>query len=440
MTNVLFVDDDDDLRHATVQSLSLAGFAAQGLASGTAALREVEAGFAGVVVTDIRMPGMDGLTLLARLVATDPDLPVILVSGHADVATAVGALRAGAYDVLEKPFSVPQLVASVERALERRQLIAENRQLRAAPSDPDDGPLLGRSPAIEQVRRVIAQVGPLAVDVLIQGETGTGKGVTADMLHGRSRRRGPLVTIDCGALSPANADSELFGHVAAAGPGGSMPRTGRVEQAHRGTLFLDDVDALTDPVQLSLQRVLEHREVVPIGAVASRSLDLRVIAASTADLPDVVAAGGFRASLFYRLNGVTLRLPPLRERREDVAPLFRTFVLRAAKRLGMEPPPLDARAFHHLERHEWPGNVRELLRFAENFVLGLVDLDPRAAADAAPARLKERLEEFETAAIEEALSASGGDVSRACVALGLPRKTFYYRVQRLGIDLSKYRV
>ena len=439
MTDVLFVDDDDDLRHATVQALSLAGFEVQGLASGAAAMREVENGFAGVVVTDIRMPGMDGLALLARLVASDPDLPVILVSGHADVSTAVGALRAGAYDVLTKPFAAEHLIASVERALERRRLMTENRQLRATPSDPDDGPLLGRSPAIEQLRRAIAQVGAVAVDVLVQGETGTGKGIVAEMLHVRSRRRGPLVTIDCGGLATPNADSDLLGHVAGALPGTTMPRTGRIEQAHRGTLVLDEVGALGDAVQLNLQRVLEYREVTPVGAQVSRPLDLRVVATSTADLAALVSAGRFRGSLFYRLNGVTLRLPPLRERREDVAPLFRTFVLRAAKRLGLQPPPLEARAFQHLERHDWPGNVRELVRFAENFVLGLVDLDPRANADTAPGHLKQRLEEFETAAIEEALTLADGDVTRACAALGLPRKTFYYRVQRLGIDLGKFR-
>jgi two-component system C4-dicarboxylate transport response regulator DctD len=439
MNTVLFVDDDEDLRRSTVQSLSLAGFTVRGLASGALAVRELEAGFDGVVVTDIRMPGMDGLALLTKLRSIDPDLPVILVSGHADVPTAVNALRAGAYDVLEKPFAVPQLIASVERALERRQLVAENRQLRATPYDPDDGPLLGRSPAIEQVRRVIAQVAPLGVDVLVQGETGTGKGVVADMLHSRSRRRGPMVTVDCGALSQSTAESELLGHVSATGPGGSMPRTGRIEQAHRGTLFLDHVDALADALQLNMHRVLEHREIVPLGSSASRPVDLRVVAASTADLPSLVATGGFRASLLYRLHGVTLRLPPLRERREDVGLLFRIFVLRAAKRLGVEPPQLDARSFHHLDRHDWPGNVRELLRFAESFTLGLVDCDPRATPDAPSPGLKERLDEFEAAAIKEALSASGGDVTNACATLGLPRKTFYYRVQRLGVDIAKYR-
>ncbi|NJR80632.1 sigma-54-dependent transcriptional regulator [Sphingomonas corticis] len=439
MNTVLFVDDDDDLRRATAQSLSLSGFHVTAVASATAALREVEAGFDGVVVTDIRMPGMDGMDLLARLVAQAPDLPVILVSGHADVRTAVGALRQGACDVLEKPFPVEQLIASVERALERRQLLAENQRLRAAPIDADDGPLLGRSPAIEQLRRAIAQVAPIDVDVLIQGETGTGKGVVAEMLHARSRRRGQMVGVDCGALPPGLLDAELFGHVAGALPGNAMPRTGRIEQAHRGTLFLDDIDAMGEAVQLNVQRVLERREVTPLGASAARTLDLRVVAASHVDLEQLVGTGRFRASLFYRLNGVTLRLPPLRERREDVVPLFRTFLLRAATRLGVEPPALNSGVFRHLERHDWPGNVRELLRFAENVALGLPGTGPATAPAPACADLKQRVDLFEAEAIAEALAAAAGDATRACAALGLPRKTFYYKVQRLGIDLSRFR-
>ena len=440
MRNVLFVDDDDDLRRATVQSLSLAGFEVTAAANGAAALRTVEAGFDGVVVSDIRMPGMDGLDLLARIVARDPHLPVILISGHADVRIAVGALRQGACDVIEKPFAVDQLVASVERALERRRLVAENDRLRAAaPVDPEDGPLLGRSPAIEQLRRAIAQVAPLDGDILIQGETGTGKGVVAQMLHARSRRRGPMVTVDCGALPPGLLDAELFGHVAGAVPGSHMPRTGRIDQAHRGTLFLDDVDAMGEAVQLNLQRVLERREVTPLGGTAARSLDLRVVAASNVDLEQAVAGGRFRPSLYYALNGVTLRLPPLRERREDIVPLFRTFVLRAAARLQIEPPPLSPPVFRHLERHGWPGNVRELARYAENFTLGLTGSDPQTQAAVPTADLRQRVDAFEAEAIEEALAAAGGDATRACAALGLPRKTFYYKVQRLGIDLGRFR-
>lgn len=437
--NVLFVDDDEDLRRASAQTLSLAGYNVQVADGGAAAMREVEDGFDGVIVSDIRMPGMDGVELLRQVLARDADVPVILISGHIDVSTAMGALRTGAYDVLEKPYSTEQLIAAVERALERRRLITENRQLRKVAPVDDAGPLVGHSPAMVQLRRTIAQIAPIGIDVLIQGETGTGKGLVAEMLHAASRRRGPLVAIDCGAMPAGLVEAELFGNVADAVPGSRMPRTGRLEQGNRGTIFLDDIDALGDSMQLAIQRVLERREVTPVGAIAGRPIDLRIVSASSVDLEMLAKAGRFRLSLFYRLNSVILRLPPLRERREDIAPLFRRFVLQAATRLGVAPPKLDARAFRHLEKHDWPGNVRELMRFSENFVLGLSDHDLEASVSPGPSDLKGRLEAFETELIEEALGEAAGDVTRACAVLGLPRKTFYYRLQKLGIDPARFR-
>lgn len=440
MTNtVLFVDDDDDLRRASAQMLALAGYEVRVADGGAAAMREMDDNFDGVIVSDIRMPGMDGVELLRHVIARDPDMPVILISGHIDVQTAMGALRTGAYDVLEKPYSTEQLIAAVKRALERRRLIIENRELRQAAPVDDAGPLIGDSPAIVQLRRTIAQIAPIGVDVLIQGETGTGKGLVAEMLHRASRRRGPLVAIDCGAIPATLVEAELFGNVADAVPGSRMPRTGRVEQGNRGTIFLDDIDALGDSMQLAIQRVLERREVKPVGAITGRSVDLRVVSASSVDLETLAKAGRFRLSLFYRLNSVILRLPPLRERREDIAPLFRRFVLQAAARLGVTPPKLEAHTFRHLEKHDWPGNVRELMRFSENFVLGLSDHDLDAGVRAGPSDLKGRLDAFEAELIEEALSEAAGDVTRACAALAIPRKTFYYRLQKLGIDPAKFR-
>lgn len=384
---------------------------------------------------------MDGLELLRRLIARDPDLPVILVSGHADVPTAVGALRQGAYDVLAKPYPPDQLIATVERALERRRLVVENRRLRGG-DDGGSGPLIGRSPAIEHLRRTIDQIAAVDVDVLIQGETGTGKGVVATMLHALSRRPRPMVTVDCGALPDALVESELFGHVSGAFVGAQHPRTGRIEQSSRGTLFLDEIDAMRDDVQAKLQRVLETRTVTPLGANAARDVELRVVSASKVDLGSAAAVGRFRASLYYRINGVTLRLPPLRERREDIALLFRAFVVRAAERLDREPPQLDAAIWRRLEQHDWPGNVRELMRFAENSVLGLVP----AAGPAAPipgmtssGNLRTRVGRYEAEVIEDALTAARGDVPAAIAALGLPRKTFYDKVTRHGIDLARFR-
>ena len=439
MISVLFVDDDHDLRTATAQTLSLEGMKVTTASRADEALSRVIEGFEGVIVTDIRMPGTDGLELLRLLMERDGELPVILVSGHADVPMAVGALRRGAYDVLEKPFAVDQLIASIERAAERRNLVLENRRLREVVPSLGTGALLGRSPAIEQLRRTIAQVAPVAVDVLIEGETGTGKGVVAAMLHTISRRRGPMVTVDCGALPAGLFEAEVFGHVADAVPGSRMPRTGRIEQAHRGTLFLDEVEAMAEQVQLKMQVVLERRQATPVGGTTPKALDFRILSASGADLEGLARDGRFRAPFLYRLNGITLRLPPLRERREDILPLFRTFAVQAAERLGLTPPTLDTRTFRHLERHDWPGNVRELMRFAENLVLGLTDADPRDDAAVTAGNLKARVDRFETELIEEALFRSNGDVRRTCAALDLPRKTFYYKAKRLGIDLSPFR-
>ena len=439
MNRVLFVDDDDDLRDATQQSLTLAGFTVDAVGSAAAALKLVEAGFDGVVVTDIRMPEMDGLELLRRLIARDADLPVILISGHADVATAVGALRQGAYDVLAKPYPPDQLIASIERALERRRLVIENRRLRGDQSAAGTGPLLGQSPAIEHLRRTIAQIAEASVDVLIEGETGTGKGVVAQMLHALSRRPRAMVTVDCGALPDALVESELFGHVSGAFAGAQHPRTGRIEQADRGTLFLDEIDAMRADVQLKLQRVLETREVTPLGSNLARAIDVRVISASKADLGQLVQQEAFRASLYYRVNGVTLRIPPLRERREDIVPLFRAFVSRAAERLGQELPMLNAAVWRRLDDHDWPGNVRELMRFAENVALGIADDVADSPGAGSDVSLKTRVGRFEADLIEEALGAANGDGAAAIEALGLPRQTFYDKVARYAIDLARFR-
>ena len=437
---VAFVDDETEVRQANGQSLSLAGFEPVLFDSGEAALAGISDDFAGVVVTDLRMPGIDGLELLRRLSERDDDLPVILISGHADVATAVAAVKRGAYDFLSKPYAPDQLVTCVKRALDRRALALENRALRRTAASATS-PLFGNAPAIEALRRTITQIADLDVDVLIEGETGTGKGLVASMLHDLShRRRRPMVTIDCGALSDAHAESELFGHVSGAFPGAQHPRTGRIEQANRGSLFLDDIDMMPDAIQLRLHRVFDRREVTPLGADRGREVDLRVVAASKVDLGAKVRDAAFSAPLFYRLNGLTLRLPPLRERIDDIPLLFTAFSLRAAARTGRAEPKLTGSVWRRLKTHDWPGNVRELQHYAEQVTLGI---DMSTFVSLAAGRpdahgLKERVNAFETAIIEEALDMYAS-IGEAVQALGLPRKTFYDKVQRLNIDMAKFR-
>jgi two-component system C4-dicarboxylate transport response regulator DctD len=436
---VAFVDDDADLRRANARSLELAGHEVRLFDGATAALKAIGPDFPGVVVSDLRMPGMDGLQLFRALREADPELPVILITGHGDVATAVAAIRDGAYDFITKPYPPDALLRSIARGLEQRRLCLENRRLRReAERAAASSVLIGQSPAIEQLRRTIDQLGDTEVDILIEGETGTGKTLAATLIHRTSRRRGrPLSTVDCGALPVAVIDSELFGHVAGAFPGAQHSRTGRIESAEFGTLFLDEIDALPLGVQPKLLRAIEDRVITPLGSDKPRQIDARIIAASTANLRQAAAEGRFLSALLYRLNGVVLRLPPLRERREDVPLLFDHFLRDAAHRFGREAPAIapDHRAM--LAEHDWPGNVRELIHYAERVVLGVEESALRREAGALS--LADRVGRFEAAQLRQALDDHDGRVGAAIESLRLPRKTFYDKLKRHGIDPAAWR-
>lgn len=432
---VIFVDDDADLRRATGQSLTLAGFAVQAFPDALSALAAIGPDFPGPVVTDIRMPRMTGLQLFERVRAIDPDLPVILVTGHADVELAVAALKDGAYDFISKPFGAERLIGAVDRAAEKRGLVMENRRLRQAAQGAADMPLIGDAPAIRRLRDMVHQVADADVDVLILGETGSGKEVVASLLHQWSRRRDRnFVALNCGALPESVLESELFGHEAGAFTGAAKRRVGRIEHASGGTLFLDEIESCPPAVQVKLLRVLETREVEPLGTNERRRLDLRVVAATKTDLGDPAARGDFRADLYYRLNVVTLRIPPLRERRDDIPLLFAHFARRAAERFGRPVPAVTPAILAHLARHDWPGNVRELVHFADRTALGL---DHEAPAEPDPPEaggsLPDLVERFEAEQIRRVLRAHGGDLRATLAALGLPRKTFYDKLKRYGI-------
>ncbi|WP_182085412.1 sigma-54 dependent transcriptional regulator [Aureimonas sp. ME7] len=435
---VVFVDDDADLREANAQSLLLAGLDPRPFADARSALDAVDAGFEGVVVTDIRMPGMDGFDLFRAVQRIDADLPVILVTGHGDIAMAVEALREGAYDFIAKPYPVDRLLQSIARAGEKRRLVLENRRLRALASvGESDLPLIGDSPAMSRLRRTLRQIADADVDVLVEGETGSGKEVVASALHQWSRRGArPFVALNCGALPEAVIESELFGHEAGAFTGAAKRRVGRIEHSGGGTLFLDEIESMPPALQVKLLRVLETREVEPLGTNERRPVDLRVVAAAKVDLGSAEARAYFREDLFYRLNVVTVRIPPLRERGPDIALLFSYFLGRAAERFRREPPELTAPLLHHLQTHDWPGNVRELAHFAERMALGLEAEEIVAVGgdDDVPRSLRERVERFEAETIREVLGENGGDVRRTLEVLSIPRKTFYDKLQRHRIS------
>lgn len=441
---VLFVDDDRDLLSAQTQGLEIAGFAVQPFSRAAEALRQVSPDFEGVVLSDVRMPEMDGLTLFARIHAIDPDIPVILITGHGDVPMAVQALKDGAYDFLAKPYPLEDLIAALHRAAQTRELVLENRRLRQLHADSSGAKalLLGDSPVMGRLRQTLAQVADAEVDVLVTGETGTGKERAARALHQMSRRRArPFVHINCASLPEETFHAELFGLEPGArfgAYGGAARRTvGRLEKADRGSLLLDEVEGLSLTQQARLLEVVEAREIWPVGAEEPRALDLRIIATTRADLPAAIARGEFRADLFYRLSGVTLHVPPLSERRGDVRMLFQHFLVGASARLRRPIPRVPPTVHAFLQHHAWPGNVRELEHFAERFALGLEAALP--GAPAGEAGLAERVEQFEAETLREALELHHGDAQACIRALKLARKTFYDKLARHGLRIADYR-
>jgi len=439
VNQVAFIDDDDALRAANVQTLHLAGLEVLEFASAEAALAALPEGFPGVVISDIRMPNMDGRQLFRRLKDQDPDLPVILITGHADVAEAVEAMHDGVYDFLPKPYAPERLVGSVRRALEKRRLVLENRYLRTqAEAAQSDWPLIGQTQVMERLRSTLRQLASADVDVLLEGETGVGKELAARALHNWGRRRDrEFVAVDCAALPASTLESELFGHELGAFNGAMRQRIGRLQQADRGTLFLDEIETLSPDAQGKFLRVLEEREVVPLGSNRVHTLDIRVVAAAKPALIDAVARGAFRQDLFHRLDVVRIRIPPLRERRDDVPLLFAHFLARACERLGGPPPAVDDAIRWRLLNYDWPGNVRELSHYAQRVALGLAANGGEALEEPQP--LPERVAAYEAHLIEETLAACGGDVRRSLEMLRIPRKTFYDKLERHGLDISRHR-
>lgn len=426
VTTVALVEDDEDLRAATAQLLGLAGFTVHGFADAASALAAIDADFAGIVVSDVRMPGMSGIELFRALHARDADLPVVLVTGHGDVAMAVDALKAGAWDFLTKPFAAEALIAAVTRGASARGMALENRRLRALAEAQGDEQLIGEAPAIRRLRALLPMLAESDLDLVIEGETGTGKELYARLVHRAGRRgRHRFVVVDCAGLPPALIERELF----AAG--------GIAARAHRGTLFLDNLDAATPELQHQLARLTEARAVA-LDTRDPQPIDIRIVAA--------FAEGGrerINPALFHRLAGVPLRMPPLAERAGDVPLLLAHFLAQAAARHRVTAP-LPSVALDWLAGRAWPGNVRELEKTAERLCLGVEQIATDTAPDIAPIEdarspLPDRLDAFERAAIIAAVRECRGEIAGAIDLLGIPRKTFYYRVKRLDIDLTAER-
>ncbi|MEM8537174.1 MAG: sigma-54 dependent transcriptional regulator [Pseudomonadota bacterium] len=432
---VIFVDDEEELRTATAQTLMLADIPSDMHARAETALSRVSRSFDGVMVTDIRMPGHDGLWLMRKVLDIDPEFPVILITGHGDVDLAVQSMREGAYDFVEKPFAPSRLVGSIKRALEKRRLTVENRALKREVGNRDklEARLIGRSDAMVTLRKEIRTIAATDTDVLITGETGVGKDLTARALHDLSARAPyPFVHINCAALPEALMETELFGHEAGAFPGAMRARFGKFEFARQGTVFLDEIDSLPIPMQAKLLHALQERSITRLGGNEAVALDIRVLAAAKADLVKAVADGTFRADLLYRLNVVTLQVPPLAMRRDDVPSLFLNLCAQAAARYAKPMPEVPADHLADMATRDWPGNVRELRNAADRYVLGLdatsVDRDDAGGS------LASRMAAHEKALILAALTAQGGSLKHTYEALGLSRKALYEKMQRYGIS------
>lgn len=432
--DVLVIEDDADVRLGCVQALRLEGLKVLGVASVEEAPGPLGDDFPGVVVSDIRLPGKDGLAFLREVVAADRALPVILITGHGDVATAVGAMRDGAYDFIQKPFSSQLLVEVVRRAREKRALALEVRGLRRRLAEVSglDGRLIGRSEGMRAVRETLARIAPSRADVLVQGETGTGKELVARCLHDLSGRPGHFVALNCGGLQETLFESEIFGHEAGAFTGAVKKRVGKIEYAEGGTLFLDEIETMPMAMQIKFLRVLQERVIERLGSNRQIPVDFRVVAATKVDLAEHCRAGLFRTDLYFRLNVAAIELPPLRARREDIPLLLDHFLAQAAQRHGRDPVALADETLRDLMAYAWPGNIRELRNLAERHVLGLAA--PLGAAPAAPVPLADAVDAFERSLIAEELRRHNGNILQTAKALDTAKSTLFDKIRKYRLD------
>ena len=441
--HIAIVDDNADIRESLAELLELADYEVNAFASADAAHRIINADYPGVIISDLRMPGMDGMNLLKHMQEIDKQLPLIMITGHGDIQTAVEAIQLGAYDFIAKPFQREGLLETVNRAMDKRRLVMENRALKQSIQADTANAIVGQSQPMQGLKAKINKLAKADVSTLIHGETGTGKELVARNLHEQSERRdGPFVAINCGALPESMMEAELFGHEAGAFTDAKKLRQGKFEYAHKGTIFLDEIESIPPSLAVKILRVLQERKVERLGANTPIDVDIRVIAATKTDLKAMSERGEFREDLYYRLNVVELFLPPLRQRGEDILHLFRFFMAKAAERFSQPLPALPMEAIDTLMQHNWPGNVRELINVAERYVLTDMLLDQQSLdtwqEPEAQQTLPSMIEKYEQRLIEQALSQAQGSIKQTYEALGIPRKTLYDKLAKYGIDRQRF--
>jgi len=448
---ILIVDDEQSIRDSLAGLLADEGYATRCAADGEEGLKALRGGQGAdpdLVLLDIAMPGRDGVDILEEMRRTRPELPVVMMSGHATIETAVRATQLGAYDFIEKPLSVEKLLLTIQHALDRSRLERENLELRARALRAHE--ILGDSDVITSLKQQIEIAAPTNGWVLISGENGTGKELVARQIHVQSGRAdGPFIEVNCAAIPEELIESELFGHEKGAFTGAVQQKIGKFELADRGTIFLDEIADMSLKTQAKILRILQEHKFERVGGTATIEVDVRVIAATNKALEKEIAEGRFREDLYYRLNVIPFHVPALRERRGDIPHLARAFVDEFCRESGAGPKEVAARAMARLEAYAWPGNVRELRNLMERLVLmtrgpRIVEADlpesVRAGARSEPgdpATLDEARKSFEREYLMARLEEHGWNISRTAEAVGMARESLSRKIRQLGIEVQR---
>jgi two-component system nitrogen regulation response regulator NtrX len=446
--SVLIVDDEAGVRSALSGVLRDEGYSVEAVESGEACLDRVSRAPYDVIVLDIWLPGQDGIATLAKLRDRRVDAPVVMISGHGNIESAVRAIKMGAFDFVEKPLSLDKTVTVIGNAVRQRRLEMENRALRAQVVGDRRLTMIGESREMAQLREQIAMAAPTNGRVLIIGENGTGKELVARSVHALSHRRSrQFVEVNCAAIPEELIESELFGHVKGAFTGAAADRRGKFETADGGTLFLDEIGDMSLKTQAKVLRALQEQVVEPVGGTNSVKVDVRVLAATNKDLTAEIRAGRFREDLYFRLNVIPIFVPPLRDRADDIPMLAEHFMAEFAREYGRRPKRLDPGAATGLRSYRWPGNVRELRNVIERLMimvpgdtitfadLAFLDGGPGGGSDEGDTSLPlhEARERFERQYILRALAAQHGNISRTAEALGVERSNLYRKMRAFGI-------
>ncbi|MBK5073330.1 sigma-54-dependent Fis family transcriptional regulator [Budviciaceae bacterium CWB-B4] len=438
---VIIIDDEPCMTESLAEMLTIAGFLPRAFGQARHALEYLALSRECIVLSDIRMPEMDGLALLSAIQQLDSQLPVILMSGHADIPLAIQAMKQGAQDFLEKPIKTEQLFQQLHLALNRRQAYL---QMHHKPADNEylTQKIIGRSSAIQHLRQQVSVLAQAQVDTLIYGETGSGKDVVAEAIHHSGpRTHKSFIAINCGAMPENLLESELFGHEAGSFTGAQKRHIGKIEAANGGTLFLDEIESMPLAAQIRLLRVLQTRTIERVGSHQLIPVDIHVLAASKMDLTHLSRQGLFRSDLLYRLNVANLHIPPLRERENDILLLFEYFCQQAARQYQREIPSIKPSQQNKLLNYLWPGNVRELINVANRYVLGIsgdgINLNEdnlSAIAESELNDLEYHLDSYEKSILISTLETCAGELSEVAMRLNLTRKTLYRKMKKHGLD------